>query len=283
MISLAKRVYERLVDGRYPQGVVFHHVPKCGGTSTSRSLRQHYWLSQASIRTIEAFRATQALRPGSPFEDLWRRNYDFRQHLLLYMLMKNVRCITAHVEFSEAAYDIFRDRYVFVTVLRDPVERFLSQYFFSYQRDTPFGIFEPLNEFIHTNRGHYFGRIYSTYFSGLPPTANYGSSEAVERAKANLDRFSAVGFIADMAQFGDKLSQLLDRNIRIGRSNRAWAPQSLKDEMMSPKTLEQLREICAPDLEIYDYARRKFDTHEPAALVSRRRDKVPERAGSISD
>ena len=37
--------------------IVFHHVPKCGGTSVGRALRLSYFLSQGTVTPIESDKA----------------------------------------------------------------------------------------------------------------------------------------------------------------------------------------------------------------------------------
>lgn len=53
---------------------------------------------------------------------------DLREQMLLYHMFDGVHGIAAHVRFSEDAYALFKDQYKFMTVLREPVARFVSHF-----------------------------------------------------------------------------------------------------------------------------------------------------------
>ena len=53
--------------------------------------------------------------------------------MLLYMLYSDVRCVAAHIPFSDASFDRFAGSYAFVTLLRHPVDRFISNYLWSHK------------------------------------------------------------------------------------------------------------------------------------------------------
>src|SRR5438876_5474583 len=101
---IAKVLFEGATDFLCSKRIVFHHVPKCGGTSVGRALRRAYILSQASVTPEESFRALTAVKERadrliSPIRDV----YEFRELMLLYLLYSDVRCIAAHIPFSEIA------------------------------------------------------------------------------------------------------------------------------------------------------------------------------------
>ena len=60
ILDRAKSLRAEAVERLLPQKFVFHHVPKCGGTSVGRALRKRYLLSQATVTPESSFRKTSA-------------------------------------------------------------------------------------------------------------------------------------------------------------------------------------------------------------------------------
>ncbi|TFL16374.1 sulfotransferase family 2 domain-containing protein [Jannaschia formosa] len=256
IVDVAKSMRRSVLDRALPQRFVFHHVPKCGGTSVGRALRKRYLLSQATVTPESSFRAFETFTGRSDRERMLVDVLDLREQMLLYLMYEDVRCISLHVRFSKAAYETFRDRYRFVTILRDPVVRFVSHFNWSYGKVGVHGrIEEPLEEFLGTARARQMGSSYGEYFSGLPSDADFGSAEAVERATQNLAHFSVVGRLEDLDGFRTQLSDALGIRVRIGHENRGRAgSKSLRVDDLSPEIQDEIRRLCAPDIAVYQAA-----------------------------
>lgn len=252
MIETARKMHRWIVDRSTPRPIVFHHAPKCGGTSVGRALRRIYLLSQATVYPEETYRAAELLYPNEDHESLLVRTDALRQEMFHYLLLRDVRCISAHVRFSPLAYERFSGRYVFATLLREPTARFMSNYFYSFGRRAHGGIFEPIETFLATPAAVRFGSTYSAYYSGLPPGSNFTTAEAVERAKANLVKFAALGFTEAMPAFARQVSASIGRKVSVGHANRAEDPQS--HTALPDSILSSIRQLCAPDIAIYTHA-----------------------------
>ena len=258
LIAFARKSRTRLAERLSGHPVVFIHVPKCGGTSLGRAIRTRYLLSQQTIGPEESYRAVASLRPdlapGSP--DLFAAVHMFRQEILLYLLHGGTRCVSAHVPFTLAAHRQFSGRYKFVTLLRDPVKRYISHYFYSYGRDAHAGIHEPLESFIESPRGKAYGALYSEFYSGLPAGSDFTAATAIDQAKANLDAcFSVIGFLDDLPGMTQKLADELGISIKIGHANKATTPKAERRQAITPEIEARIRDICAPDIDIYTHAR----------------------------
>ncbi|MEW6753415.1 MAG: hypothetical protein AB1505_20895 [Candidatus Latescibacterota bacterium] len=253
-----RRARTRLLGGLCRQRVVFHHVPRYGGTSAGKAMPLGYLLSRATIDAVAAFRAVQATWPGLSFPELLRHDYALRQQLFLYLLARDYRFVWAHVEFSETAHRLFGGRYRFVTLLRDPVERYLSNYYYDFGSPSPFAIREPLEEFVESERGAQLGRRFCQFYSGLPPDRAADTALAVRLAQQNLHRFAVVGFLHDTPGFVEQLGQLVGSRLRMGHTNRGRRPASGPQQEVSPPTRERIRVLCQPDVEVYEYALKHF-------------------------
>ena len=254
-VEFLKRVYASFVDRVCSQRIVFHHVPKCGGTSVARAIRMRYLPSQATVLPDPSAQSLGILRKDLTGEDLERAVERFREQVFVYLLCSDVRCVSAHVPFSEAAYAFFEDRYKFVTILRQPEHRYISNYFWNLGRGGIRGLTDDLDTFVETPAGARYGAIYSEYFSGLPTTADLTSEEAIERAKRNLKRFSVVGILEDINGFQRQLRECIGSNFRIAHENKSWASAASRRLELAPELRRRIDERCAPDREIYDWAR----------------------------
>jgi hypothetical protein len=151
--------------------------------------------------------------------------------------------------------------------LRDPVSWFISLYF--YNVTSPYERWkteESINEFLDTPRARELGSFFAGFFSGLPADADPSSRESVERAKLNLSKLHAVGFVESMPVFQDELRKALGVRIRIRHENKARLDREARERAIRAVDMKKLKEISAVNLEIYDYARARFAPASVARL-----------------
>lgn len=254
-VTLLKQAHARLVNAVCRQKVVFHHVPKCGGTSIARAFRMRYLPSQATVLPEQSYRALELFEGSDQEPGFLDRVYTLRQQMFIYHLMNGVKCITAHVHFSNAAFDRFCNDYKFVSVLREPVSRYISHYFYSFGKDAHGGIHKPIEEFVESERGRDFGAEYVFYFADLPPGADLHAREAIERAKANIARLHVVGLLENLPKFGDDVSDALGVRVRFGHENKGRVDSRTKQRVISAEVKDRIQELCQPDTELYEFAR----------------------------
>lgn len=264
IVETGKRVQAWVTEKISGHPVVFHHVPKCAGTSVARALRMRYLPSQTGIVSGASFYAAKALHPD--YAALQTGHVaphvrDLREQILVYHMYNGVRCIAAHVQFSPRAYDLFSDTYKFVTVLREPVSRYISHYFWDFNGSEEWArITVDLDEFVESEMGAQYGTLFGEFFSGLASNSNFGSAEAVEAAKRNLDKFAVVGFLDDMERFRQNLTKELGVSVSIRHQNKSRVEDQTKKKLVTPELRQRITELCAADIEIYNYAKAKFAT-----------------------
>jgi hypothetical protein len=252
-VDWAKAVRRSAVDAVVPHRFVFHHIPKCGGTSVGRALRRRYLLSQATISPEASYRAFELFTRRDDRQQMLVDVLDLREQMLLYLMFQDVRGISVHVRFSEKAHDHFSDRYKFVTVLRNPVDRFISHYFWACNKPGAHGrIEEELEAFLETERARRLGATMVEYLCGLPKEVAPYSDEAVASAIANLAKFDVVGDIGDVPALEAKLREALGVRVSIGHENKrrptTRQPSQATDD---PALRARVETLCAPDATVY--------------------------------
>lgn len=251
-VDKAKSALRKLQDWTTPQRVVFHHVPKCGGTSVGRALRKRYLLSQATVTPESSFRAFEAFTGRTDRQQMLVDVLDLREQMMLYLMFEDVRCVSLHVRFSKTAHERFADRYKFVTVMREPVSRFISHYFWSYGKpDAHARIEEEFAVFLDTERARRLGATYSEFYAGLSKEDDITTPAAIAAAIANLRRFDVVGKIENLAEFESGLKRELGVRIKIGHENKARKHDDKDKVLMSSELRARVNEICAPDVAIW--------------------------------
>jgi Sulfotransferase family len=264
LIELGKSLHRRATNLLCGRRIVFHHVPKCGGTSVGRSLRSKYLLSQGTVTPEESLKAFAAARKhdrGSAIGGV----YELREMMLLYMLYSDVRCVSAHIPFSNAAFADFAERYAFVTLLRDPVERLISNYFWSHTRTDAAGhVAESFEEFLSTPRATQMGATYMRYFCGTP--AADIAPVHVESATRNLHHMTHVGFLDDVGQFEAALRVITGKRLTIGKEN-VGRSALRRDEILNGPLRHKVMSVCGPDRDIWNGVQELRTRLQPAALA----------------
>lgn len=246
-VDLMKGIHRRATERFCGRRILFHHVPKCGGTSVGRAVRRAYILSQGTVKPRESELAFQAARDGPGG---CANVHDLREMMLLYLLYDDCRCVAAHVPFSEAAFERFADRYAFFTLLRDPVQRFLSHYRWWHrpQREAPAP--PPLGAFVESDAARWMGSSYVRYFCGDPGAARF-TPRHVDAAIDTLHRLNFVGFLDELDGFEGALRDLTGRRITVGKEN-VGKGRSLDGVVDDEALLAGVREACAMDRDVWD-------------------------------
>lgn len=224
--------------------LVFVHIPKTAGMSLAQVIRRQF-----SARYIVNLNAPDT----ETLSKRWRAMPASRR--------ASAKCVYGHFPLDPTIFD---DRQVeYVTMLRDPVERCVSGYYYALRRPEH-GLHAALNreritldQFVHTDYAAEFYNAQTRMLSGTNgPTA---TEESLERAKENLDRLLAVTGLTE--RFEETLllcgaifgwNRLAFERINVNR----WRP-ALRS--VSSATLARLESANSLDRALYSHAQRCFE------------------------
>lgn len=251
-----KDLRKKISNAYCGERVVYHHLPKCGGTSVIHALRWRYLPSFALFPTDAVYRAIECLHPDWNDDQIMDEVIDFREKKLLSLMFSDVRCVAGHVRVSQVALDRFSDKYNFITTLRDPTSLMISLYF--YDKSHPLERWrtdKDIETYLETPRARSFAAIYADFYCGLPPQSDTSAPEAVERAKRNLARFAVVGLVDNMAQFQSRLREVLGVRVRIGHLNKVRAGREALRGTVTAAVRKKIEAMTTVNQEIYEFVR----------------------------
>lgn len=238
--------------------IAFIHIPKCGGSSVNHAIRRSFGLSEYYFKKNRfELESGSSLRASSIAKD---DLMGYREKLLLYYLSShNCRYISGHFDYAQSAFDEFKDMWSFITILREPVSKWFSQYF--YNRNKNFGTFQiesTLDEYIESDEGIALGGDYVRKFSGLRGTDIHTSHDAVDRAISNLDNFALVGILEHLDRFVHDFETLFNVHLFITKGNISPVVKSKQKQLITDAHRKRVQEICQPDMLVYQAALQKL-------------------------
>ena len=262
--SLLRRTHD-LYHGGLKENIFFLHVPKCAGTSISNAIRCRYLTlncaNDRNLISLSAEASSNVIKQSNKTDYPYNTTDDFpilklRENLLLYFLnQKNTKYISGHFPFSDTAYDEFHNKFEFITVLRDPVKRFLSSYFFNrYKKGDHRKIEEDITTHLQSEFGQSQGYEYVKFLGGADINADYSSKQAVERAIHNLQKFDIVGCLEYLEHFLDQFEARFAIRLKIEKKNPGPKSETFKEAIITEEVQEKIKDICKPDSEVYQFA-----------------------------
>jgi hypothetical protein len=254
-------IYDELFKKNSKNRIFYLHIPKCGGNSIDSAFKKHF--RPGSVFKEDSFASNKGAE--NYFKDIVNSQQlsiennlylqKYREAILLYnMYIEKYYYISGHFSFSDIVYDLFKNQYRFVTILRNPVQRFISEFFFNkYKQKITFNIDEGLDMFSNSPRGIEYGLKYVKMLGGYGKKADIDLKDAIQNAKENLAKFDIIGILEDLNNFEKQIKDKLDISLKIGHKNKNPIKVPAKKKV-SDKNLEKIKRLCRPDEEIYEFA-----------------------------
>ncbi|MBU3020866.1 sulfotransferase family 2 domain-containing protein [Aestuariibacter sp. A3R04] len=252
MQEMFKRQLESFLE-RYPK-IFFCHVPKCAGVSLSNAIyRAIYPVFLKATRY-----SGHISLPGSrQCESLLGINMmTAREAQLIFQLSNhNQLFTTGHcVARPEVVSEFYKDWH-FLTILRNPVDRFISEYVYNrfkaseWQKDD-----REIEAYLASEKAIHSALTYARYFSGIQDVKDIlaAPEEAIARSVANLRRFSVVGTLDKMAKWEADFNQRFNASLQIGSKNASPNRRALASITDDKKLMESITALSQIDTAIYE-------------------------------
>lgn len=237
---------------------IFFHQPKCGGTSISEAMYATVPIKdRVGVIDADSTRKAAALWHAGvndvmPCHDDFEnaaKVFELREKMLLQHLAWDTWLVHGHVLYSELADQVFGDLYRFVTIMRSPVERTLSNYRMSARQGTVPSDFDAYLD-SYAARAHAMTSL--RYLSGRAVIDQNDVSALMQVAQERLKKFTVIGFLDDLQKFQTDYREAFDVSLHIGSYNIGAGP----NVDLNSAQKRRLDDLCGPDIELYDAARR---------------------------
>jgi hypothetical protein len=256
--------------------IAFLHMPKCGGTSVIDAFLREFNMQPCTF-DIHALR--KSVSKITNFENecqYYAMSGFYQEFMLLYHLCAGFPFISGHYTVSKKIIDEFSGLYHFVTTLRQPVERFISQYIYDKLHEVwRLGIDEnqrtsrerkdELQQYLNSWRGWFVTHIFTWMLGGHKYTNDLNSVVAKNTAKQNLKRFDVVGFTDNFPYFISQIEDICHCRLKVEKKNSTLSLSSKISinletylDLFTEKVRGQIEDLCHNDLDIYEFARKYF-------------------------
>ncbi|MEL7014014.1 MAG: hypothetical protein AAFO72_12125, partial [Pseudomonadota bacterium] len=175
--------------------------------------------------------------------------FDTREGHLLQHMAWDTMLIHGHVLWSEKAWSHFGDRYKYVTLMREPVARMMSNFAMAQRSGRVTG---DLDSYLSSPMARKHAQVYLRYLCGRNDIAPNDVPDALELAKSRLAQFALIGFLDQTETFISAYRDMFGVKLRLPRLNAAKGDRPVPDATK----LAQIDALCAPDIALYDAARR---------------------------
>lgn len=278
--SVLKKAYALLkaCSRKQKKGFVFVHIPKCGGTSIDVALKNRFAGFKSHHVSTKAARIAgeRRLKPQSPIE-FTRENPAQLQYLLVYLLNLDNSYISGHMPVAGDIIENYQSQYDFITVLRHPVDRFISNYIFN-KMTNPNPLLIPNNlsferleeelyEVIASDRGLQFASVLTMMITGRYPVDKQDAINMKDEFSDNLSKFKVVGFLDDLPGFAHSCEQQFGKKPDIGMLNTTKRPYSESEKRVyeqlvalfkTPKVRQAVETLCEIETQNYENAKRRY-------------------------
>lgn len=223
-----------------PKKILFDHLPKCGGSSLNAYLAAHY--PKRKVFSINGINPTESLKEFKSLSRHKRHSFDIvKGHL-------------AHELFDFTHPNILK-----ITVLREPVDRIISHYYYAKCKGNHYlhtKILESgmtLEEYASSDLSGELRNWYTTHFSGYSISdAESSPKESIARAtEVILKRYNILGFLDDFTSFTKKLqnqahlwSEYQDMRVNVTKKRPPL-------EVIPLTTIDRIEKINFLDIALY--------------------------------
>lgn len=251
-LSIIKTLVKALATKPIDKKIFYVHIPKCGGTSLQKAITEKYGI-QAYLVPGHVFHLDAAASVRAS-DKLGVDLLTYRNQLLYYAMTGKTHFISGHFNFNEEIANSFGQEWNFITMIREPVKKWLSKFYFNKYNADPNHVWKinvSLEEFLNSDEAISYGSDYVTNILGKPDKALTVSGTDISKTISLLEKFSIVGILEETDQFSTQFKNAFGSPIYLTQAN--TSPAKARDKTITPEIEKKIRELCAPNLAIYNH------------------------------
>lgn len=251
MQEMLKQQAEKYL-AKYPK-IFFCHVPKCAGVSLSKAIYASVYptvLKGTRFASHIDLKSSRVSAELLGIEMMTARESQLISHLdNPHMLYTNGHCIARPSVVSK-----YYKNWHFLTILRDPVDRYISEYVYNrFKQSEWLKNDTEIEEYLSTPTGISAGATYAKYFSGMTVEQILADKQgAIDASVANLRHFAVAGTLDDMEGWKQKFDTTFNTSIKVASQNKSPNKGASADILNNPSLMNQIRELCEVDIAIYE-------------------------------
>lgn len=252
MQEILKRHTEKYLS-RFPR-IYFCHVPKCAGVSLSDAIFEAIY---PSIFKATRFAGYIDLKASRQCETLLGTDMMTAREIQLTTQLSNPhqRFTTGHCIARPEVVSHFCNDWHFLTILRQPTERFISEYVYNRFKQSDWQKSElAIEQYLESDRAYSSATTYARYFSGFSRSNEIfdHAEETVRRAVANLRHFSVCGTLEHIDAWQTAFKQRFSTRIRVKSKNMTPDREASLAIINNPGVMTRITELSRVDQAIYD-------------------------------
>lgn len=235
------------LSSRYPK-VFFCHVPKCAGTSVSEMIRRRIFPYRI-VRTFNIkLQASQRASQASSLDMM-----SVREIILSYNLsIPQNHYGRGHVYCRPKLVESFMNDWDFITILRNPIDRWISLYVYNTYKSGVWGKNTlPIDDYVLSKQGKMVGMTFVRYFSNMPSNYMGNLDEFVDEAVENLGRFSLVGTVESIEEWCRSFKTYFGKEISIPKKNISPNKEAVDRIRSNDSLMRKIEVLCEPDIRVY--------------------------------
>ena len=242
--------------------ILYVHLPKCGGTSLKNAITSRYGMrAYMSPNHVFHLDAASSVKTAA---SLGVNLYEHRKQILYYAMNSKAKFISGHFPFGEDIYNQFYPMWRFITILREPVNKWISNYYYNKYNNDPKHVWKigaNIEEFIDSDRASAYGSDYVDQIVGMEHVSKKESIKKISKAISLLEKFDVVGILEDMekfkkdflSMFGVKLQLFHENSSPLKNRQSSSTSGLIMRQEISEEMLNKIKVICEPNIEVYNF------------------------------